>query len=87
MKKINCSFLTQVLVGFAIMGLCFFASELLETGIFQNVAWICWGLMWIIHPVWPKMWDYSDHDKLRKGCRIAGALAVAMGLFTQFGGY
>lgn len=85
--KQKLSFQAQIIVMVIVMGVCFVLSELLHTGVFQNIAWICVGLLWIINPIWPKMWDYADHEKLKKGAVIAGAIMIAVGLMGRFGGY
>lgn len=68
-----------VFVAFLIMAVIF------KNGIFDNIAWILYGVSLMIRPCWPKAWDHADHKKLRLGCRIAGGLAVLVGLLTRFG--
>ncbi len=83
-QKLRLSFSAQMLLGMAIMGICTALSFVLHKGIFHNLAWVSWGLLFFFHPIWPKEWDYADHQKLRKGARIAGILAIAWGLLTRF---
>ena len=42
-------------------------------------------LLFLVHPVWPRSWDYADLDKLRLGCRIGGGLMILAALVTRFG--
>ena len=65
--------------------LCFILATWTKIRYFHNLAWILYGIIWIIHPTWPKSWDWKDHDKLRLGCRIAGVIAIIVGLITRFG--
>ncbi len=84
MKKI--SFKAQAITGLVIMAACITLSEVLQNDVFQNIAWISVGIMFLVNPVWPKSWDYADHKKMKKGAAIAGALMIAFGLITKFGG-
>ena len=68
-----------VFVAFLALGLIF------KNGIFHNVAWSFYGLCMIAYPCWPKAWDHGYHKKLTLGSRIAGVLAVVIGLITRFG--
>ena len=86
MKK-RLSFRTQAVIGLAVLALCAVLSALRHSGIYQNLGWILCGLMFLINPVWPEMWDKFDHGKLRTGARLAGVLMAVLGVLVRFGGY
>lgn len=83
MKKL--SFSTQIALCIGVQVFCFILATITKLGIFSNIAFIIWGLFFIINPVWPKMVDYADHDKLKLGLRIGGVLIIILGLITRFG--
>lgn len=79
------TFRSQIRIGFGVFLLCIVAAMITKQGIFHNIGWIIYGLLFIINPVWPQRWNYADHRKLKRGARIAGILAVVVGLITRFG--
>ena len=83
MKKLT--YKAQMLTLIVIHALLILLSEITKVSLFNNAAWIIWGLFFIINPVWPKAWEHSNHDKMRLGCRIGGVLAIVFGLITRFG--
>lgn len=83
MKKL--SFSAQIKICIGIQVFCFILATITKYGVFSNVAFVIFGLFFTINPVWPKMWDYADHDKLRLGSRIGGILIVILGVLTRFG--
>lgn len=82
--KRKLTFQVQMWICIGILIFCFILATITKQGIFSNIAWIIYGLFFIVNPVWPKMWDYADHKKLRLGCRIAGVLAIIVGIMTRF---
>ena len=83
MKKLT--FPQQMRLCIGILVLCFLLAIMTKQGIFSNIAWIIYGLFFAINPVWPSMWDHLDHSKLKLGSRIAGVIAIVVGLITRFG--
>jgi len=83
MKKLT--FKTQFRICMGILILSFVLAHITKQGVFTNIAWIIYGLLFIINPVWPEMWDHADHKKMRLGCRIGGVLVIVVGLITRFG--
>lgn len=79
------TFKTQMYLSLGFFVICMILAYFTKLGIFHNIGWIVYGLFFIIHPVWPKSWDCHEHRKLKLGCRIAGALAILVGLITRFG--
>ncbi len=84
MKQIR--FKTQGYISLAILVCAFFLEQVFKMGVFHNAAWIMIGLFFVINPVWPKMWDWQDHDKLKKGIRIGSVLVIIIfGFMTRYG--
>lgn len=52
-------------------------------GIFSNIAWILYGLLFIINPVYPER--YRDNgEKAKVAARIAGIVCIIVGVITRF---
>ena len=83
MKKLD--FKWQMRISLGLLLLCFVLATMTKIAWLHNLGWIIYGLFCIIHPVWPKAWDWQDHDKLRLGCRAAGVLCIVIALITRFG--
>lgn len=55
-------------------------------GIFHNIVWILVGLLFAVNPVWPKSWDWRNHDELKKGIRIGSVLVIIVfGFLIRYG--
>lgn len=52
-------------------------------GIFSNIVWIIYGLLFIINPVYPEQYRYNE-AKAKTGARIAGTVCIVVGLITRF---
>ena len=52
-------------------------------GIFSNIAWILYGLLFIINPVYPEKYRYNE-IKAKIGARVAGIVCIIVGLITRF---
>lgn len=83
MKKLD--FKWQIRISLGLLLLCFVLATATKIAWLHKLGWIIYGLMFILNPVWPKAWDWYDHDKLRLGCRIAGVLCIVWALITRFG--
>ena len=83
MKKLTFEIQLRICIG--ILLLCFTLSTITKQGWFSNIAWIVYGSFFAMNPVWPQMWDHLDHKKLKLGSRIAGIIAIIVGLITRFG--
>lgn len=83
MKKIT--FKQQVLYGIGLIILSGILSHVFHNGIFHNIAWVIYGLFFIINPVWPESWVCADPKKMKKGCRIGGVICIVIGILTYFG--
>lgn len=80
MKK-RFTFNIQLLCGVMIAIVSCALSFALHKSIFMNVAWIIYGLMWIIHPVCPQGFDARRGIQL---ARVAGVICIAVGLIVKF---
>ena len=78
------TFRKQFIISLMLFIGCSVLAAVLQEGRLQNVAWILYGIFFVIHPVWPKAMDHLDPKKLTTGCRIAGLLCVFVGLITKF---
>ena len=82
MKKLT--FYMQIRITLGLYSICFILAHVFKQDWLTNVGWIIYGLFFIINPVWPQSWDWRDHNKLRLGSRVAGVLAIIIGLITRF---
>ena len=85
MKKWHLTFKQQMLVGIGLIILSIILSQVFRNGIFHNIAWIIYGLLCVLNPVWPESRTYADPQKMKKACYIAGAICIMIGLLTRFG--
>ena len=69
----NWTFGQQFAVLLVVLVVCNVLSFATRIGWFHNLGWLLYGLLFVVHPVWPRSWDYADHDKLRLGCRPLAA--------------
>lgn len=83
MKKI--SFKQQIVFGIFLLLVSFFLGQLFKNGIFHNIAWVIYGIAFVVNPVWPQSWNYADPDKMKQGARIAGVICIFVGILTRFG--
>lgn len=81
----NLTFHVQIRLTLGIYFLCFILAHILKLGWLTNVGWIVYGLFFTLNPVWPQSWNWRDHKQLRLGSRIAGVLAIIIGLISRFG--
>ena len=79
------TFARQAWLCLIVFVVCMVLSFTLQIGLFHNAAWIFYGVIFFVHPVWPKVVDWQDPRKLRLGIRIGAGLCIAVGLLTRFG--
>lgn len=54
-------------------------------GIFVNIAWILYGLLFILHPVYPAHFINTSREKTAAGAaRFAGVVCIIIGLAVWF---
>ncbi len=77
----NLTFKRQVILGIVLIVLGNLLAFTLHNGIFSNIAWIIYGLLFLLHPVYSERFD---NKKGKLGARIAGILCIVIGLITRF---
>ena len=77
------SFKHQIWLGAAVFILSLVLSHVLHLGFIHNLGWILYGLLFIINPVPPEN-VHGDPKKLKQYARIAGMIAVAIGLLVRY---
>jgi hypothetical protein len=84
MKRIT--FKPQLCLSLGVLVFSFLLARLFKIGVLYNIGYIIVGLLFALNPVWPQMWDWRDHEVLKKGIRIGGLLIIVIfGLFTAYG--
>lgn len=80
------TFQKQIGLGMVLLIASGLLAGIFHNGIFLNLAWILYGLLFVIHPVYPEQAKlrYSE-ETAQKIARIAGLICVAIGLITKFG--
>ena len=84
MNKItNITFKQQVFIGIILIIAGNVLALILHKGLFANIAWILYGLILILNPVYPE--KYSNDEKRAKLCsRIAGIICILTGILTGY---
>lgn len=75
------AFKKQILLGVILVILANILAFAFHRGLFSNIAWIVYGLLWIVHPVCP---EQMDAKKGPLAVRLAGAACILIGLVTRF---
>lgn len=80
------TFQKQISMGMILLFASGCLAAVLHNSIFLNLAWILYGLLFVIHPVYPEQakFRYSE-EAAQKIARIAGLICIAIGLITEFG--
>ena len=81
MKKLTYG--KQMVLGIALLTLGHILSWVTDWRFFENLGWIAYGLLFLIHPVWGAGAVNSPHIKTY--VRLAGAAIVLMGCFLRVG--
>ena len=55
----------------------------LQKGLFANIAWVLYGLILIVNPVYPERYS-NDVKKAKLGSRIAGIICILVGILTKY---
>lgn len=76
------TFRNQMYLGIVILATGFVCSTVTRIGLFTNAAWALYGLLFVIHPVWP---ERVQHPRMVRYIRLAGAAVVLLALITRFG--
>ena len=75
------AFKKQILLGVILVILANILAFAFHRGLFSNIAWIVYGLLWILHPVCP---EHMDAKKGPLAVRLARAVCILIGLVTRF---
>ena len=73
----------QMVLGIVLLTLGHVLSWVTDWRFFENLGWIAYGLLFLIHPVWGTGAVNSPHIKTY--VRLAGAAIVLMGCFIRVG--
>ena len=77
------AFQNQIFLGVVLIAAANALAFILHLGIFTNIAWILYGLLFLINPVYPK-WYHGEREKAKLGARIAGVLCILVVFLTRF---
>ena len=81
MRKIT--FKRQVFIGIMLIAVGNILALILHEGLCANIAWVLYGLVLIINPVYPERYG-NDTQKAKWGIRLAGIICVLVGVLTQY---
>lgn len=76
------TFKRQIILGIVLVVIGNVTAFSFRNGMFSNAAWILYGLIFLVNPVYPER--NIDEKKGRTAARIAGLLCIAIGLLTRF---
>ena len=80
---IKITFKKQVRLGIMLIVVGNILALFLHKGLFANLAWVLYGLILILNPVYPQ--KYSNNIKKAKwGSRIAGIICILIGILTRY---
>ena len=80
MKKLT--YKRQIILGIVLVVIGNTLSFTLHNGIFSNAAWIIYGLLFLVNPIYPER--CIDKKKGKIAARIAGLICISIGLLTKF---
>lgn len=79
------TFRRQLLFGLILIVLGNFLAFTFRQGIFSNIAWIAYGILFLFNPGCPKQFEYFRGEKKAKcTIRCGGAICIVIGLLTSF---
>ena len=73
----------QMVLGLVFLSLGHILSWITDWRFFENLGWIAYGLLFLLHPVWLDRAARSPHIKTY--VRIAGAVVILIGCFLRVG--
>ncbi len=83
MKRLT--FKQQLLCGIILVILGNSLAFAFHKGIFANIAWIVYGVLFIVNPVYPDRLKHSlGERKAKRSMRITGMICIIIGLLTRF---
>lgn len=81
MKKIT--FKKQILFGIILIVIGNMLALILHKGIFANIAWILYGFIFILNPVYPERYS-NNVERAKWGSRIVGIICILIGILTRY---
>ena len=81
MRKIT--FKQQIFIGIILIIVGNVLALFLQKGLFANIAWVLYGLILIVNPVYPERYS-NDVKKAKLGSRIAGIICILVGILTKY---
>lgn len=75
------TFKRQIILGLVLIIVGNILAFVCHNGIFYNIAWIMYGLLFLLNPVHPECYD---NKKGKLAVRIAGIICIVIALITRF---
>lgn len=80
MGKLN--FKNQLILGVVILMAGFACATVTKIAVCANIGWIIYGLLFVIHPVWP---ENARNPRVALYMRLVGVIIILLGLVARFG--
>lgn len=80
MEKLN--FKNQLILGVVILMAGFVCATVTKIAVCANIGWIIYGLLFVIHPVWP---ERARNPRMALYMRLTGVVIILRGLVARFG--
>ena len=77
------TFKQQIFIGIILIIVGNVLALFLHKGLFANIAWVLYGLILIVNPVYPERYS-NDVKKAKLGSRIAGIICILVGILTKY---
>ena len=77
------TFKQQIFIGIILIIVGNVLALFLQKGLFANIAWVLYGLILILNPVYPERYS-NDVRKAKLGSRIAGIICILAGILTRY---
>lgn len=77
------TFKQQIFIGIILIIVGNVLALFLQKGLFANIAWVLYGLILIVNPVYPERYS-NDVKKAKSGSRIAGIICILVGILTKY---
>lgn len=80
MKKLT--FRNQLILGVIILLAGFACATVTKIAVCANIGWIIYGLLFVIHPVWP---ENARSPRMALYMHLTGVVIILLGLIARFG--
>ena len=77
------TFKQQIFIGIILIIVGNVLALFLQKGLFANIAWVLYGLILIVNPVYPERYS-NDVKSAKLGSRIAGIICILVGILTKY---